>query len=56
MADKDELLQKYAGCPNTEKIAVNCACPAEKDCALRGHCCACVEAHRESKSLPSCLR
>ena len=56
MANKEELLEKYSGCPNTEKIAVNCACPEENECLLRAHCCACVEAHRGSKSLPACLR
>ena len=56
MAEKNELLQQFAGCPNTEKIAVDCACPEDKGCVLRGHCCACVKAHREGKSLPACLR
>lgn len=58
MTSKEELSQKYSGCPNNDIIEPDCNCPHTEVCELHGHCCACVAWHRDhgQKPLPHCLR
>ena len=57
MLSKEDLKQKYSGCPNTSVIADKCTCKNET-CVIKALCCACIEFHRDySKTpLPHCIR